>query len=145
SKLRIRLVGDGPLKLDLIKLAADAGLTHVRFDDPVPKNEIPRLAAQADAFVICVNDLPALYKYGISMNKLYDYMAAGRPTIIATGSINNPIAEGGAGLTVPPGDAHALAEGIAKLMEMPPQIRQAMGDAGRRHVEDRYDYRKLAS
>jgi hypothetical protein len=35
-------------------------------------------------------NVPGLYRYGISMNKLYDYMAAARPVVVAIDAANNP-------------------------------------------------------
>ncbi|MFQ3787483.1 glycosyltransferase family 4 protein [Halomonas sp. A29] len=144
--VQLRLIGDGPAKQDLLRQANGLGLDGrwVRFEPPVPKREIPALAREADAFVITVRDLPQLYRFGISMNKLFDYMAAARPVIIASAAVNDPVAEAGAGITVPPEDPLALAEAIKRLVALPPEERARMGQAGRTHMEAVYDYRILA-
>ncbi|MCE8015063.1 glycosyltransferase family 4 protein [Halomonas sp. MCCC 1A17488] len=144
--VQLRLIGDGPGKRELMRQASGLGLDGrwVRFEPPVPKREIPALASEADAFVITVRDLPRLYRFGISMNKLFDYMAAARPVIIASAAVNDPVAEAGAGITVPPEDPLALAEAIKRLAALPPDERARMGRAGRAHVEAVYDYRILA-
>ncbi|MBS7348741.1 MAG: glycosyltransferase family 4 protein, partial [Comamonas sp.] len=77
--IHLRMIGDGPLKPSLVEQASEMGLTNVSFEPPVAKSQIPALAAQADAFVIAVLNLPGLYRYGISMNKLFDYLAAEQP------------------------------------------------------------------
>ena len=100
--IRCRLIGDGPEKSSLMACAASRELDNVSFEAPVAKEGVPALAAQADAFVICVRDLPELYRYGISMNKLCDYMVMGRPTVAAVNAVNNPISESDSGITVPP-------------------------------------------
>jgi glycosyltransferase involved in cell wall biosynthesis len=143
--VRLRMIGDGPLKPALKKLAHELGLSNVKFDNPVPKCQVPALANQADAFVIAVLNLPQLYRYGISMNKLFDYLAAGRPIIIASNAVNNPVADAQAGITVPPGDPIALAEAIAELVEMPASQRKAMGNAGRAYVEKYHGFDVLAA
>lgn len=142
--IRLRLIGDGPLKPALVAQAEALGLRNVVFEPPVPKAQIPALAAQADAFVIAVLDLPGLYRFGISMNKLFDYLAAERPTVIASDAANNPIAEAGAGLTVAPGQPQALAEAIAQIAAMPLAERQRMGRAGREYVEQNHGFDQLA-
>jgi glycosyltransferase involved in cell wall biosynthesis len=144
NSVRARLIGEGPRKEDAARLAAEIGATNVSFEDPIPKGRIPETAAAADAFVIYNHDLPELYKYGISMNKIFDYMAAGRPTIIASAAVNNPIAESNGGLTVRPGDPRALADAILDLATMTPAQRQAIGMAARLHVEERYSFEHLA-
>ncbi|MBW6391920.1 glycosyltransferase family 4 protein [Billgrantia antri] len=144
--VQLRLIGDGPGKQELMRQASRLELDGrwVRFEPPVPKRDIPAVAREADAFVITVRDLPRLYRFGISMNKLFDYMAAGRPVIIASAAINDPVAEAGAGITVPPEDPLALAEAIKRLVALPTAERARMGQAGRAHVEAVYDYRILA-
>lgn len=143
--LRLRLIGDGPLKNDLKQLAASLRLDNVSFEPPVPKSAIPRLAAEADAFVISVLDRPRLYKYGISMNKLFDYLAAERPVLIASGAQNNPIAEAGAGISVPPADIDALSNAIITIIRTPDEERHRMGRAGRHFVESHHSFGHLAA
>jgi glycosyltransferase involved in cell wall biosynthesis len=142
--IHLRLIGDGPLKPALIAQAAMLELHNVNFEDAVPKNEIPSIAAEADAFVIAVLDLPGLYRFGISMNKLFDYLAAQRPIIIASDAINNPVSEAGAGLTVAPGQHLALAEAIVKMSCFTLAERNCMGRKGREFVELNHSLDKLA-
>lgn len=145
SHVCLRMIGDGPLKSDLLGLASDLGLNNVEFGAPVPKQQIPALAAEADAFVISVLNLPQLYRYGISMNKLFDYFAAARPIVIASNAANNPVEEAGAGVTVHPGDPVALAKAIASLVALPADQRAAMGRAGRAYVEKNHGFDTLAA
>lgn len=145
GRIVLRLIGDGPLKPSLMAAAREKCLERVRFEDSVPKKDIPKIAAQADAFVLCVRNFPRLYRFGISMNKIFDYMAAGRPTIISIDAANNPIGEAGAGITVPPSKPEALAEAILHLASLPSSRRAEMGAAGRRHLDENYDMRRLAA
>lgn len=140
----LRLIGDGPLKPKLVQMAHEWGLKNVTFEAPVPKSQISGLAMQADAFVISVRDLPGLYKFGISMNKIFDYMAAMRPVIIASDASNNPIAEAKAGFTVPPGQPEALANAIFQVAALSAEARNVMGKAGREYVEQNHRFDLLA-
>ncbi|MGL4396201.1 MAG: glycosyltransferase family 4 protein [Hyphomicrobium sp.] len=142
-RIRLRLIGDGPEKARLMARAAGDAMSCVTFEDAVPRHEIPPLAASADAFVFHLLDLP-VFKYGISSNKLFDFMAAGRPIVFACGSSNNPVAQAEAGITVPPMDAARMADAIARLAAMPPDQRHRMGLSGRRHVEQNYAVETLA-
>jgi glycosyltransferase involved in cell wall biosynthesis len=142
--IRLRLIGEGPLKAALIDKARRLSLTNVSFEEPVAKAAIPILAGQADAFVMCVRKLPGLYRYGFSMNKLFDYLAASRPTVICVEAPYNPIAEAGAGLTVSPDDPAALASAVIDLSRMPQERRIEMGMAGRAYLETNHDMKLLA-
>jgi glycosyltransferase involved in cell wall biosynthesis len=142
--IRLRLVGSGPAKPALMELARELALTRVQFGDPVPKGEIPALAAEADAFVICVLDMPRLYRFGISMNKIFDYMAAGRPIIISADVPGNPVSDASAGITVPPENPDELAAAILTMAALPADERRRLGQAGRHHLEQNYSMEVLA-
>ena len=142
--VKLRMIGDGPLKPELIKLSTKLEVPDISFEPSVPKSEIPALASQADAFVLTVLDQPRLYQYGISMNKLFDYLAAGRPIIMASNAVNNPVEEAGAGLTVPANDPEALADAILKLYRIPHEFYVRMSMAGRQYVEKHHEFGLLA-
>ncbi len=143
--VRLRLIGDGPLKPALMAQARQLNLSNVLFENPVSKTQIPLLASEADAFVICVKDLPHLYKYGISMNKLFDYLAASRPIIICSAAVNDPVHDAKAGFTVEPENSNELAEAINKLVSLSQEERIAMGEAGRAYVEKHHSFSSLAA
>lgn len=142
--IHLRMIGDGVAKQELMRTARQLNLQNVTFEDTVPKNLIPQYARQADAFVITVLGLPQLYRYGISMNKIFDYLAAGRPIVIASNAANNPVQEAGAGVAVAPDDPEALAEGILKVYQMPPAVRERLGQSGRQYVEQHHSCSQLA-
>jgi len=145
QRIQLRMIGDGPLKPALVEQAQRLGLNNVRFEAPVPKSQIPTLAAGADAFVIAVLDLPKLYRYGISMNKLFDYLAAARPIIIASAAANNPVSDAQAGLTVRPGRPDELADAILRIAEASTEGRDRMGRAGREYVEQHHGFQQLSA
>lgn len=144
SHVRLRLIGDGPLKPSLAELAAELAIRNVEFAPPVPKREIPGIAAEADAFVFNLIDAP-VFRFGISSNKLYDFLAGARPIIFCSGSSNNPVEEAQAGITVLPGDPSALAQAISALAAMTTSQRAKMGRAGRSYVEKNHGFNALAS
>jgi len=141
--IRFTLIGDGPEKLRLIKLAKELRLNNVEFRDPVKKANVPKVLHEADAAVFILNDLP-LYKYGISLNKLFDYLAAKKPLILAGNPVNNPVEEADCGLTVPPGDPEALAAAVIRMREMEDDERQVMGQRGHEYVRQHHDVTVLA-
>lgn len=144
APVRFRLVGDGNRKPALRELATSLGLDNVDFLDPVPKRDLDPLAAQSHAFVFHLTDMAVLRRYGISANKLFDYLLASRPVVFACASANNPVEEAGAGLSVPPDDPEALAGAVLCLMETPESERTAMGLRGRAWVREHHDLRRLA-
>ena len=89
-------------------------------------------------------NLPGLYRYGISMNKLYDYLAAARPIIIASDAANNPVAEANAGITVSPGNSEELADAMLRMAEMSCNEREELGRNGRVYVEQFHSFKSLS-
>lgn len=143
NEIRFILIGNGPEKPSLIAQAQELGLRNIEFHDPVPKIEVPAVLRTADVTVFVLRDIP-LYKYGISVNKLFDYLAAGKPVIMVGNPSNNPVEEAQCGLTVPLRKPEALAEAVIKLYKMPPEDREAMGRRGREYVEKHHDIRKIS-
>lgn len=144
APVRFCLVGDGNRKHALRELAASLGLDNVAFLDPVPKRELAPLAARSHAFVFHLKDMAVLRRYGVSANKLFDYLLAARPVIFACASANNPVEEAKAGVSAPPDDPEALAGAVLRLMETPESARTAMGLRGRAWVREHHDMRALA-
>lgn len=144
SDIRLILVGDGTERRRLIERAEREGLDNVEFRPGVPKDEIPALAAEADVFVIPVSD-SRLYRYGISANKIFEYLAAARPIVISYAGFANPVVEAAAGVTVPPRDPVSFAEALERIAAMTTDERRAMGEKGRRWVLAHHDYSVLAA
>lgn len=136
-------VGDGPAKPRLIEMARSMSLRNVEFVDRVPKSDVPALMGQASALVFNL-DRVKVFQYGISSNKLYDYLVSGRPVLFCGEAGNNPVEESGAGISVPPRDPEALANAVIRMANMTPEARKAMGAKGPDWVRKNHDIAHLA-
>ena len=139
----IVLAGTGPEKPALMRRAAELGLDNVHFIDPVAKPQVPALLAHVDVAYIGWRRQP-LYRFGISPNKLLDYMMAGRPVIHAVDAGNDPVREAGCGLTVAPDDPQAIVDAVLALQALDAPARAALGRRGRAHVLANHAYPVLA-
>lgn len=128
------LIGDGPEKGRLMQLARERFLSNITFLDPVPKNKVGAVLRESDLLLHCLKTMEVL-KYGVSPNKLYDYLASGRPVIMVSNASNQVIKEAGAGLAVEPDSSEALVQGILQIKKMPPEERNRLGINGRSYVE----------
>ena len=136
-------VGDGKEKAALLQESEALGLTNVRFLPPVPKADIAEVLAAASCGLAILAPLPLFAT--TYPNKVFDYMAAGRPVLLAIdGVIRQVIEEEQAGVAVPPGDAEALAE-AARRLAADPEAARRMGERGRAAVERRFDRRRQAA
>ncbi|MEJ5998981.1 glycosyltransferase family 4 protein [Paucibacter soli] len=144
APIAIVLVGGGHEKERLEARVRAEGLANVAMFAPIPKRQIPALLAAFDIAYIGWQRSP-IYRFGIAPNKLMDYMMAERPVLHSVEAGNDPVAEAGAGLTVPPEDAAAVAEGVRRLAALPAAERAAMGARGRAFVLARHTYPVLAA
>ena len=111
TDLRLWIAGDGFLRPDLERQAGQHGLgPSVRFLGF--REDVGRLLAGADAFV-----LPSRCE-GMSI-ALLEALDAGLPCVVTDTGENRRLVEAAGGLAVPPGDAHALAEGLLTLLRDP--------------------------
>jgi glycosyltransferase involved in cell wall biosynthesis len=85
-----------------------------------------------------------IYRFGIAPNKLMDYMMAAKPVLHAVEAGNDPVAEAGCGLTVPPASPPAMASGLQRLAALPAAELAAMGARGRAFVLANHTYAVLA-
>lgn len=143
NNYRFVIVGDGVKRPECEREASCKRLSNIEFRDPVPKSDIPRLQMEADVLVACVTDSDS-YRFGLNLNKIFDYFASGRPVIFSGNAPKDPVAESGAGFSIPPEDPEAMVQSLEKLLEMGAEQRAEMGKRGRRYVEDHFDMHKLA-
>ena len=135
EKLRLVMVGDGPLRLESIAILEAAGLAQLAWL-PGERSDIPDIMRGLDCFV-----LPSLGE-GIS-NTILEAMASGLP-VIATDVGGNPelVQEGRTGKLVPAADPDALAQAIVSLALSPEKAR-AMGYAGRKRIEAQFSMKAM--
>ena len=141
--LQIVMVGDGHERARLAQRIADEHLRNVTLLPPIPKAQIPSFLAALDIAYIGWQRVP-IYRFGIAPNKLMDYMMAAVPVLHSVEAGNDPVAEAGCGLTVPPQSPQAVAEGLKRLAALPAAERRAMGARGRGFVEAHHTYPVLA-
>jgi glycosyltransferase involved in cell wall biosynthesis len=136
KNIHIVLLGDGKEKLALLEQAKQMRLSNVTFLPSVPKNEMASALAGAD---VCIAILKPLEEYKTTYpNKVFDYMAAGRPVVLAIdGVIREVVEDAGCGIFATPGNAKEVAEAIRKLATNVEQSR-AMGLEGRSYLEGHF-------
>jgi glycosyltransferase involved in cell wall biosynthesis len=136
------LVGDGREKVALQAKVRAVGLSNVIFLPPVEKARVPNLLVDADCGLVVLKPIPLFTT--TYPNKMFDYMAAGKPVVLALdGVARRLVEEADAGVCVPPGDPPALAAALRELAGDPALARK-LGQRGRVYVETHYDRAQLA-
>ena len=136
------LLGDGKEKPALQARAAAMELANVLFLPPLAKKDMRQALAAADACIAILMPIP-LYAT-VYPNKVFDYMAAGRPVVLAIdGVIRKVVEAASAGVFVPPGNPEALADALRNLAAERVKC-QTMGLNGRRYLLSHFNRASLA-
>lgn len=141
----VLLVGNGNMTPQLIEQARRMGLDNVAFVDTVPKAEALWLTNQADIGYAGARNHGSVYRYGISFNKIMDFMEAGLPVVLPLSAANDPISASGCGIVTGSDEPTDIAAAITTLVETPAEERTAMGERGKKFVKTEYDYQRLAA
>lgn len=143
GRFEVVMVGKGPERERLLRRVADERIINVTMYQAIPKSSIPKFLSMIDiAFIGWTNN--PLYRFGISPNKLMDYMMAEKPIVHSVNAGNDPVSEANCGITVAPGDASAICEAIIQLINMGPREWKKMGENGRRFIMEGQTYSILA-
>ncbi len=132
DKIYFVLFGDGKERPRLEEEARKQNLTNITFAGVCPKKEMPFVLAASDACLAVLQNIPAFRL--TYPNKVLDYMAAGRATILVIdGVIREVIESSGGGVFVEPGNDEMLAKSILELSNNPQRAEQ-MGQNARAYA-----------
>lgn len=137
SQICFLIVGDGKERRRLQTDAETRRLRNIVFIGAQPKCEMHRYLASADACVAVLQNIP-MFRMTYP-NKVFDYMAAGRPVLLAIdGVIREVVEKARAGIYTPPGDPKSLAKAVVYLAGHQ-QAREEMSQSGRSFVEEHFN------
>jgi starch synthase len=139
NRWRALVIGNGPVREDLERLAATLGVEAI-FTGAVPPDLVPGLLDDADAAAAPYPAAVAGQDDYFSPLKVYEYMAAGLPIIAsAVGQIPSILEHGRTGILVPPGEPAAVAEALT-LLAADPALRERLGTSSRADAEQRFSW-----
>lgn len=141
KSVKFLIWGDGD-ELDVLKKRIlDENIDNVVFKGRVDKKYIPYITSKAD-INFAHNQSSYMFKYGISFNKLFDYLAAGKVILCDFECEYNPVIMGKAGISVDSGRKEDIARTIEKIVNMDNKEKEMLGLASKKLAEE-YDYRIL--
>lgn len=135
------VVGDGDLRAHYQKKYAH--LSNLTFAPKVPKAMVQAVLAHCDLLYFSVH-VSKVWRFGQSLNKVIDYMLAGKPIVASYTGYPSMINEADCGTFVPAGDVPALQAEIERYAAMTSQERNEIGAKGRAWILANRSYRQLA-
>lgn len=136
------IIGAGEEKDRLKEQVSRLGLNNVRFFGRISKDQVALALRLASCCLGAHHNLP-IYRYGLSMNKLNDYLLSGTPTIFACAA-PNVVGDSQGGISIEYGDPELLAQKILQVYKMPEEECQAMTAKGVREIKENYDIKAIA-
>lgn len=141
SDVHFLIVGEGDRKAFYQEQCAD--LPNVSFAPGVPKAMVQSVLQRCDLLYFAVH-VSRVWRFGQSLNKVIDYMLAGKPIVASYSGYPSMINEAGAGSYVPAGDVRALRQEVERYVAMPAEERAAKGAAARAWLLRNRSYSRLA-
>ncbi|MBL7860694.1 MAG: glycosyltransferase family 4 protein [Cyclobacteriaceae bacterium] len=141
TNIHFVILGEGYQKKYLVEKAKD--ISNVTFLPKVKKGVVSKVISKFDTCIISWNKSD-LYQFGVSANKLFDYMLASKPIVIAGNLADNPVELSKSGICVEPESGDAIAKAILDMFNLSKEMREKYGRNGRSFLEKNHTYAVLA-
>jgi glycosyltransferase involved in cell wall biosynthesis len=142
-RVRLEVVGDGPLREQLEERASRAGL-RARFHGALPQERVMQIVPRAEVFCLPCVVTENGDRDGLPTSVL-EAMALGVPVVTtAVNGLQEAVEHERTGLVVPERDPRALSAAIARLLD-DPELARSLALAARRRVESRFSLERSAT
>jgi glycosyltransferase involved in cell wall biosynthesis len=139
------IVGKGDQLEALRSFARAHQLENIHFSGAVPKADAVKLLGSADVGYAGLRNIETLFGYGISPNKIADYLGASLPVLLPLAPCGDPVSESGGGIARKAETPQAVWEALRELIGLSPEQRHSMGAKGREYIAREYDYDRIAN
>lgn len=135
------VIGSGDLKEAYVEKTKD--LDNVGFAPKVLKEQVPSVLAQCS--ILFLSTFPSkVWEYGQSLNKVIDYMLAGKPIICSYSGYQSMINEANCGIFTTPGDVVELKNAVLAYADLSQSERDSIGERGRKWIIENRQFSILA-
>ncbi|MCO8288805.1 glycosyltransferase family 4 protein [Tetragenococcus halophilus] len=143
SNIQFLIYGDGNQMNRLKKRVLDEKINNVKMKGYVEKKYIPYILSESSINVLTYSQNKYNWSRGNSSNKLFEYMASGKPIISTVKMGYSPIEKYNCGISLENGLPEELAEAVMKIYSMSDETYNKINDNARKGALD-FDYKKLA-
>jgi glycosyltransferase involved in cell wall biosynthesis len=141
SNIHFLLLGDGGLLNEYKERTA--GLKNITFAPRVKKSQVQMVLRHCNVLYFSVED-SKVWRYGLSLNKLIDYMMAGKPIIASYSGYPSMLNEAQCGKFIPAKDVGSLIKTIVEYSQRPTDQLDSMGERGKEWILVNRPYNKIA-
>lgn len=134
--IKFLFIGSGQEEEAMRKYASANNLTNVLIYERINKELIPAILRSCDICLAhCATEgKEESFKYGISKNKVNEYLYSGNPVIYGRDDKQDPVAKYGAGFVVKPFKPEQFVERIEEIFKMSNEERAEFGKNGQKYI-----------
>lgn len=144
-EIHFLFVGDGGERNRLEVKCDQNDLRNVTFVGSVQKADSYKLQCLVDVLCVGAKSSP-LYRFGVSPNKLYEYMYSKTPVIYHIDSPNyHPVNDAKCGVEVQPGNVQEFVAAILKIKSLSENDCHLIGESARDYIMERHTYKEIAT
>lgn len=144
ENIMFNIIGDGPLKDKYINCCRENNINNVKFYNPISKDKIPAILRESEVLMTFTKN-SNLYKYGISPNKLFEYLASFKPIIFSGNVYNDVVKISNCGISVEAENKEKLKEAFSKICNFSQNKREELGQNGRGYLEKNFTNKVLTN
>ena len=115
---------------------------NVSFFGQIDKSEIQSAISFFDVCYIGWHN-HSLYRFGISPNKIFDYMYAGKPIIHSVNTSNDFVQIAEAGISIPTENPKEIANAVSEISKIENKKLKEWGKNGKKYVEENHTFSHL--
>ncbi|MEY8216687.1 MAG: glycosyltransferase family 4 protein [Colwellia sp.] len=143
DKIAFIFIGNGDKKDELIRASNSP---HSYFFPPIPKSQLSSALKYAD-ICYCGSQkyLQDLYCYGVSPNKIFDYMAASKFVLFVVDSIDTPIELAKAGVKFSPSSEDDIHDFLVSSLQLEDSFFSEKGNSGKEYLIENHYFEGLSN
>jgi glycosyltransferase involved in cell wall biosynthesis len=141
--IQFLIYGEGNMTDGIRRKIEKDDIANVKLKGFIERKYIPYLLSKSSVNLLNYSPVKYNWSRGCSSNKLFEYMASGKPVLSTVKTGHSIIEKYRCGIELTEATPEALASAIAAIRNMPPDEYRRLGENARKGAED-FDYAKLA-
>jgi glycosyltransferase involved in cell wall biosynthesis len=135
------VLGDGTHKKKLIEYAGN--LSNLSFLPRIKKSQLPFFLEKSDVVTNFLKNEP-LFKFGVSPQKIIDYMYASKPILMSFSGYKTVVEVANCGIVAPSGDLEKICDAILYLKKLDPSELKKLGKNGKDYLENNLNWENIS-
>lgn len=127
NRFIFNIYGDGVKRKECEKYVAENKIENVCFHGTIPREKVALALSKADLLVSPVLNSKA-YSFGLNLNKIYDYFAAGRPVMLCSPNKVNDITLANSGYSLPAEDPLMIYKALLDFLALSRKEKKELGN-----------------